>query len=43
MDIFADLQEILSTNEGFLLGKWIEAARKVGYNEEVRELHIYFT
>lgn len=35
LEIFDDLEEILSTNEGFLLGKWLSDAKSVATNEQV--------
>lgn len=35
LEVFADLQEILATNEAFLLGKWLNDAKSAATNEQV--------
>ncbi len=41
LQIFDDLDSILSTHEHFLLGKWIRAARLKGTNQTEAELYEY--
>ncbi|KAJ8919374.1 hypothetical protein NQ315_016467 [Exocentrus adspersus] len=41
MNIFTDLELILSTNKDFLLGPWIESAKACGNDTEEKELYEY--
>jgi Alpha-N-acetylglucosaminidase (NAGLU) C-terminal domain len=35
LGLFEDLEELLSTNEDFLLGKWLHDARSCGSSKKV--------
>ena len=37
LELFDDLDEILGTNEAFLLGRWLNSARNASDNDEVSE------
>ncbi|XP_034938192.1 alpha-N-acetylglucosaminidase isoform X2 [Chelonus insularis] len=39
LQIFSDLESILSTNKNFLVGKWIKDARSLGTNVEEKKLY----
>ena len=41
LQLIRDIDELLGTNEQFLLGKWIADARKWGVNEEEKDLYEY--
>jgi alpha-N-acetylglucosaminidase len=38
LDLLNDLERILSTDRHFMLGSWIEAAKKIGSNDEEKKL-----
>ena len=37
LDILDNMDDILSTNDNFLLGKWIDSARALGDTEQVNK------
>ncbi|MDP4286244.1 MAG: alpha-N-acetylglucosaminidase, partial [Bacteroidota bacterium] len=39
LDLLDDMDHLLSTNQDFLLGKWIESARKLGVNEKEKNYY----
>ena len=41
LELFDDLDSLLSTNENFLLGRWLESAKALATNEEERRNYEY--
>ncbi|XP_020709840.2 alpha-N-acetylglucosaminidase [Athalia rosae] len=41
MDLFDDLERILASNKDFLLGSWLEAAKRLATNEDDKNLYEY--
>lgn len=38
LELMCDMETLLATEQGFLLGPWLEAAKRLGTNEEEEEL-----
>jgi alpha-N-acetylglucosaminidase len=43
LKLLADLDVLLGSNEDFLLGRWLEAAKARGTTAEVNQLYILFS
>lgn len=41
LKLFDDMDSLLSSNENFLLGRWLESARALATNEEERKIYEY--
>lgn len=43
MNVLGDLEEILSTNKAFLLGTWLNDAKRAATNDNVRNFFVNFS